>query len=260
LGRGIQAYAETSEYQRLVEVLNTMLGRIHSAFESQRRFTADASHELRSPLTAMRGEIEVALRRPRQPEEYARVLDSTLEEVTRLSRLTEDLLTLARSDAGALTPQLAESDSVEIVTRTVERLRARAEEKDIELIMEGPDSTSALLDPGLLGQCAWNLVDNALKYVGPGGHVRVTVDQDAGGILLRVEDDGPGLRDLDAANPFERFFRADEARTRGPETAGTGLGLAIVKAASEAHGAHATADNLLEGGARFTVRFPAVAP
>ncbi len=260
LGRGIQAYADTSEYQRLVEVLNTMLGRIHSAFESQRRFTADASHELRSPLTAMRGEIEVALRRPRQPEEYARVLDSTLEEVMRLSRLTEDLLTLARSDAGVLTPQLAESDAVEIVTRTVERLLARAKEKDIELIMEGPDSTSALLDPGLLGQCAWNLVDNALKYVGPGGHVRVTVDQDAGGILLRVEDDGPGLGDLDATNPFERFFRADEARTRGPEPAGTGLGLAIVKAASEAHGGHATADNLQEGGARFTVRFPAVVP
>ena len=106
LDRGIQAYAETLEYQRLVEVLNTMLGRIRRAFESQRRFTADASHELRSPLTAMRGEIEVALRRPREPDEYVRILDSTLEEVMPLSTPTEDLLTLARSDAGALTPRL----------------------------------------------------------------------------------------------------------------------------------------------------------
>ena len=113
LDRGIQAYADTSEYQRLVEVLNTMLGRIHSAFESQRRFTADASHELRSPLTAMRGEIEIALRRPREPEEYTRVLKSTLEEVMRLSKLTEHLLTLARSDAGALTPQIELADAVD---------------------------------------------------------------------------------------------------------------------------------------------------
>lgn len=260
LGRGIQAYAETSEYQRLVEVLNTMLRRIDRAFESQRRFTADASHELRSPLTAMRGEIEVALRRPRQPDEYARVLGSTLEEVLRLSRLTEALLTLARSDAGVLTPQLAESDAVEIVTRTVERLRARAEEKDIELIVDAPGSLSALLDAGLLGQCAWNLVDNALKYAARGGHVRVTVGEEARGIMLRVEDDGPGLGDLDAANPFERFFRADEARSRGPEPTGTGLGLAIVQAAAEAHQGHASAENLPEGGARFTVRFPAPAP
>lgn len=256
LDRGIQAYAETLEYQRLVEVLNTMLGRIRRAFESQRRFTADASHELRSPLTAMRGEIEVALRRPREPDEYVRVLDSTLEEVMRLSKLTEDLLTLARSDAGALTPQLEMSDTVEIVTRMVDRLRPRAEEKGIDLIMDAPESLSALLDPGLLGQCVWNLTDNALRFADQDGHVRVAVSERSDELVLEVDDDGPGLGDLDTSSPFERFFRADEARSRGPETAGTGLGLAIVKAAAEAHGGHATAENRLEGGARFTVRFP----
>lgn len=256
LDRGIQAYAETLEYQRLVEVLNTMLGRIRRAFESQRRFTADASHELRSPLTAMRGEIEVALRRPREPDEYVRVLDSTLEEVMRLSKLTEDLLTLARSDAGALTPQLEMSDTVEIVTRMVDRLRPRAEEKGIDLIMDAPESLSALLDPGLLGQCVWNLTDNALRFADQGGHVRVAVSERSDELVLEVDDDGPGLGDLDTSSPFERFFRADEARSRGPETAGTGLGLAIVKAAAEAHGGHATAENRSEGGARFTVRFP----
>ena len=256
LDRGIQAYAETLEYQRLVEVLNTMLGRIHRAFESQRRFTADAGHELRSPLTAMRGEIEVALRRPREPDEYVRILDSTLEEVMRLSKLTEDLLTLARSDAGALTPQLEMSDTVEIVTRMVDRLRPRAEEKGIDLIMDAPESLSALLDPGLLGQCVWNLTDNALRFADQGGHVRVAVSERSDELVLEVDDDGPGLGDLDTSSPFERFFRADEARSRGPETAGTGLGLAIVKAAAEAHGGHATAENRSEGGARFTVRFP----
>ena len=256
LDRGIQAYADTTEYQRLVEVLNTMLGRIHRAFESQRRFTADASHELRSPLTAMRGEIEIALRRPREPEEYTRVLSSTLEEVMRLSKLTEDLLTLARSDAGALTPEVALADPVEIVARMVDRLRPRAEAKGIDLVLDAPEPMSALLDQGLLGQCVWNLTDNALKFADQDGHVRVAIGESSGELVLVVEDDGPGLGDLDAASPFERFFRADAARTRDPATAGTGLGLAIVKVAAEAHGGHATAENRPEGGARFTVRFP----
>ena len=258
LGRGIQAYAETSEYQRLVEVLNTMLERIHGAFESQRRFTADASHELRSPLTAMRGEIELALRRPREPAEYARVLDSTLEEVMRLSTLTEDLLTLARSDAGVLTPHVEALDAVEIVTRMVDRLRPRAEQQGIELVLDAPESVSALVDQGLLGQCVWNLTDNALKFADRGGRVRVVVSERPDEIVLEVEDDGPGLGSLDASSPFERFFRADEARTRGPDAAGTGLGLAIVKAVAEAHGGRATAENRSTEGARFTVRFPRV--
>jgi len=256
LDRGIQAYAETREYQRLVEVLNTMLGRIHRAFESQRRFTADASHELRSPLTAMRGEIEIALRRPREPDEYKRVLGSTLEEVMRLSKLTEDLLTLARSDAGALTPQVEVADAVEIAARMVDRLRPRAEAKGIGLVLDAPESMSALLDEGLLGQCVWNLTDNALKFADRGGHVRVALSERSDELVLEVEDDGPGLGDLDVSSPFERFFRVDEARTRDPATAGTGLGLAIVKVAAEAHGGHATAENRSEGGARFTVRFP----
>ena len=256
LDRGIRAYAETREYQRLVEVLNTMLGRIHRAFESQRRFTADASHELRSPLTAMRGEIEIALRRPREPDEYTRVLGSTLEEVMRLSKLTEDLLTLARSDAGALTPQVQVADAVEIAARMVDRLRPRAEAKGIDLVLDAPESMSALLDEGLLGQCVWNLTDNALKFADPGGHVRVAVSERSDELILEVEDDGPGLGDLDVSSPFERFFRVDEARTRDPATAGTGLGLAIVKVAAGAHGGHATAENRSEGGARFTVRFP----
>ena len=256
LDRGIQAYADTSEYQRLVEVLNTMLGRIHSAFESQRRFTADASHELKSPLTAMRGEIEIALRRPREAEEYASVLGSTLEEVMRLSKLTEDLLTLARSDAGALAPQVEAADAAEIAARMVDRLRPRAEAKGIDLVLDAPESLLALLDQGLLGQCVWNLTDNALKFADQGGHVRVAISERSGELILEVEDDGPGLGDLDTSSPFERFFRADEARARDPATAGTGLGLAIVKVAAEAHGGHATAESRSQGGARFTVRFP----
>jgi len=136
--------------------------------------------------------------------------------------------------------------------------RPRAEQQGIELVLDAPESLSALVDQGLLGQCVWNLTDNALKFADRGGHVRVVVSERPDEIVLEVEDDGPGLGSFDASSPFERFFRADEARTRGPDAAGTGLGLAIVKAVAEAHGGRATAENRSTEGARFTVRFPRV--
>ena len=260
LDRGIQAYADTLEYRRLVEVLNTMLARIQRAFEAQKRFTADASHELRSPLTAMRGEIELALRRDREPKEYAQVLESTLEEVVRLSSITEDLLTLARSDSGALRPRIEAVDAVEIVERVVERLEPRSEKKGVELLVKADGKISSLLDPGLLGQIVWNLTDNALNVTPPGGRVLVWVGDGDGELEIRVEDSGPGLGTLDLETLFERFFRADEARTPGPESAGTGLGLAIVKAAAEAHGGAVSAETRAEGGARFIARIPLSPP
>jgi two-component system OmpR family sensor kinase len=256
LDRGIQAYADTLEYRRLVEVLNTMLARIQRAFEAQKRFTADASHELRSPLTAMRGEIELALRRDREPKEYAQVLESTLEEVVRLSSITEDLLTLARSDSGALRPRIEAVDAVEIVERVVERLEPRSEKKGVELLVKADGKISSLLDPGLLGQIVWNLTDNAVNFTPSGGRVLVSVENRGGELEIRVEDSGPGLGALHLETLFERFYRADEARTPGPESAGTGLGLAIVKAAAEAHGGTVSAETRPEGGARFMVRIP----
>lgn len=257
LGRGIQAYADTLEYRRLVDVLNTMLKRIQSGFEAQRRFTADASHELRSPLTAMRGEIELALRRQRDPQEYVRTLNSTLEEVVRLSNIAEDLLTLARSDAAALRPHVELGDATQIAAGVMERLHTRAESQSITLELRSNGPTPALVDPALFGQAVWNLTDNALKFTPSGGLVRVSVTEAPDGISLAVEDTGPGLGDLDSTTVFERFSRADSARTRG---SGTGLGLAIVKAVAEAHGGTVSAESRSSGGTRFTVRLPSSPP
>ena len=136
LDQRIEAWADTREYQRLVQVLNTMLDRIQQAFDAQRRFTADASHELRSPLTALRGEIEIALRRDRAPEEYREVLVSALDEILRLSRITEDLLTLARSDAGALEGGGDAVDLATVTERIVGRIRRSAEAKGLTLDVE----------------------------------------------------------------------------------------------------------------------------
>ena len=256
LDRPIDAYADFREYQRLVGVLNTMLGRLNRAFEAQRRFTADASHELRGPLTALRGEVELALRRDRDEDEYRRVLQSNLQEIDRLSQLAEDLLTLARSDAGVMQPRLARTDLLERVEQVFRRLQSRAADRDITLELEPAGDTEALVDPGLMDQLVWNLVDNAVKFTPGGGRVTVTVAGDGDAVRIRVADTGPGLPDHARARLFDRFFRADESRTHDEATGGTGLGLSIVKAIVDVHDGRVTARNRSEGGAEFEVTLP----
>ncbi len=258
LDRRIRAWAGVREYHRLVEVLNTMLERIQGAFEAQRRFTADASHELRSPLTAMRGELDLALRRERSPEEYRRVIGSTLEEVVRLSRITEDLLVLARSDSGALGPRPERVDAGEVAARVIERLSAAAERKGVALELHREGETTAWVDAGMVGQIAWNLTDNAIKFTPEGGRVDVWVRRDAADVVVEVVDTGPGFEA--PAQAFRRFYREDVARAHGTPEAGTGLGLAIVQALTEAHGGSALVLNGPEGGARVVVRLPAGEP
>jgi two-component system OmpR family sensor kinase len=260
LERRIHAYADTREYQRLVDVLNTMLERIQGAFEVQRRFTSDASHELRSPLTAMRGELELALRRERDLPEYRRVVESTLEEVVRLSRITEDLLILARSDSGALVVRPEPVDVAGAVERVLERLRGKAAAKGVVLESDVVGDTTAEVDPVLLGQTAWNLLENAIRFTPAGGRIRVVARGDAERVELLVEDSGPGFPPEMLDRVFDRFFRADPARSRPDEVSGTGLGLAIVKGVAEAHHGTAEAANVPDGGARVTVRLPRRAP
>lgn len=255
LDRRIHAYADTLEYRRLVDVINTMLERIHHAFEAQRRFAADASHELRSPLTAMRGEIELALRRRRDPDEYRQVLGSTLEEVVRLSRISEDLLLLARADAGAVTARREPVEMAGVVQRVVERFEPRARSKGLRLTVDIEADPTAEVDPVLVGQVVWNLLDNAIKFTPAGGAVEVRVWREGDEVRLAVEDTGPGFGEVHD-RLFDRFHRGDPARTPAQETSGTGLGLAIVKAVVEAHGGGVSARDRSGGGARVEVCFP----
>lgn len=255
LGRRIVAHADSREYRRLVEVLNTMLARIDALFEAQRRFIGDASHELRSPLTALRGELELALRRERNPEEYRRVIGSALEETERLTNLSENLLTLARSDAGVIEPRCREVDLVSVVESTVGRLRGRAEERGVRLEVAAPASLREFCDPDLIGRAVWNLTDNAIKFTTPGGHVVVSLARGNGGASLEVADTGPGIREGDLERVFDRFYQGAAART---PSGGSGLGLSIVRAIAEAHGGRVSAENRAEGGARFRIRLPGV--
>ncbi len=256
LGRRIDADADTREYERLVAVLNGMLARLEGAFESQRRFTADASHELRGPLTALRGEVEVALRRERDPAEYRRVLGSNLQEVDRLTRLADDLLTLARSDAGVMQVRLRASDVSALARAVLDRLGPRARAKQV--LLDGRDiaDVEAVVDPDLIERLLWNLVENAVKFTQGGGRVGVSIAQVGPELVLEVRDTGPGIPGEDVERVFERFYRGDAARTHAADASGTGLGLAIVRAIARAHGGEARAVAVPEGGGLFRVSLP----
>jgi two-component system OmpR family sensor kinase len=259
LKRRIGAWADIREYQRLVHVLNDMLDRLEAAFESQRRFTADASHELRSPLTALRGELELARRRERSPEEYRRVIDSALEEVERLSRTAEDLLTLARSDAGVMQPRLVPVDLGGLVRGVAERSRVPAQTRRVELQVEAGTGPTVVADPDLVGRLVRNLVENAVKYTPGGGRVRVEVAREKESGLVIVEDTGPGIPAADLGRVFERFHRVEDSRTPERDGGGAGLGLAIARSIAVAHAGDLTVENRPEGGTRFVARLPILA-
>lgn len=251
----IAVSADTAEYRRLIDVLNRLLRRLDQASDVQRRFTADASHELRSPLTALRGELELALRRERPPEEYRRVIQSALEEVERLSRVSDDLLTLARSDAGAMQPRLRRADVVESAERTVDRLRGKAKAKQVYLELHTTSPAAGFFDPDLIERLIWNLTDNAIKFTPAAGKVEVRIEGEHDRVRLTVSDTGPGIPPEELERVFDRFFRADEAR-RSADVGGSGLGLSIVRAIVKLHGGEISAANRPEGGAVFTVELP----
>jgi signal transduction histidine kinase len=230
--------ADSAEHRRLVAVLNEAFDRLLSAVQAQRRFTADASHEFRTPLAIIQGDIEVALRRDRSPVEYRELLGSTLEEARRLIRIADDLLTLARSDSGVLPVEHEPLDIASIVTDLVKRYRSLGDGRVIELERVPADGPATVAgDEGWIRQAVGNVLENAFRYAGEGGHIRVSVRRieraDGTAIRIEVEDDGPGIAKDDVPRIFQRFFRADRARRKH---GGTGLGLPIAKAILEAHG------------------------
>jgi two-component system OmpR family sensor kinase len=231
LSARITAHADVVEYASLVAVLNAMLDRLARAFELQRRFVADASHELRSPLTVLRGDLDVALRRERSAEEYRAVLERMREEVEGMSALAANLLLLARADAGVPAASLAEVDLSDLAGRVVERAARQAEAAGVSLAAE---TATAMVrgDQALLERAIGNLVENALTYTPRGSRVTVRCALAGGVATIEVEDDGPGITPDHETHVFERFYRGDHARGHD---ASAGLGLPIARAIAQAH-------------------------
>jgi signal transduction histidine kinase len=217
------------ELARLAATLNGMLDRIESGVHEQQRLVADASHELRTPLAAMRVELDVSLRADALSPAAREVLESTREEVDRLSRTVDDLLTLAAADEGGLEVLAAPLDLADV---------AREAARGARVTLAG-GAAPAVGDPDRLRDAIRNLIENALKFGPPCGDVRVTTWTRAGEAGVTVADDGPGIPPELADRVFDRFFRVEAARGRA--TGGSGLGLAIVRAVAEAHGGRAWA-------------------
>lgn len=243
-----------AEIASLSQSINQLLDHLEAAHSTQQRFIADASHELRTPLTILRGEIEVALRKPRSADEYREVLQSNKEEIELLSRLTDNLLTLARADAGQIVIHRDQIGLVELVREVSEKLRPAAQVRGVEIDIEADGETVLSCDRMQIERVLFNLIDNAISFSPRDEKVKVEISGDGGEIRIEVSDSGPGIPSEHLPHLFDRFYRADQSRSREHE--GAGLGLAIVKTFVEAHGGSVEARSEIGRGSVFVVRFP----
>ena len=257
LQRRVDVKVPPDELGELVDTFNSMLARLEASFRTMGRFTADASHELRAPLTLMRAEIESALRRGRTKEEYKRALESVQGEVDHLTRLTEQLLMLARADAGALKPAKEAVDVADFLHETGARWEPVAERRSVRMEVSAPASGYVQGDPALLRRVMDNLVDNAIRYTGEGTSVALRGYASNGGWNVDVVDQGPGIPAEYRTQLFSRFARPDTARS--PEDGGAGLGLALSAAIARAHGGSLELVENGEPGAVFRLHLPKVA-
>jgi two-component system heavy metal sensor histidine kinase CusS len=255
LDRRLEVPNPDDELGRLGATLNGMIARLERSFEETRRFTADAAHELRTPLAVMRNVAEVALRSPREPEHYRRVLGDVLEEVERLTRLAEQLLFLCREDAGLVPLVMKGVRLDEVVREAADHMSVVAEAKG--LTIEGGDLASCPIraDAEQIRRLLFNLLDNAIKFTPTGGTVRVGLERSDGHARLTIADTGVGIPAEQIPHVFERFYRVDPAR--GRDTDGTGLGLAICRSIAEAHGGRVEIESTVGLGTRAILTLPA---
>jgi two-component system heavy metal sensor histidine kinase CusS len=242
-----------AELGGLAEAFNTMLDRLENAFARVSRFSDDAAHELRTPINNLRGEIEVALSRPRSKEDYQQVLGSSLEECSRISRIIEGLLFLARTEAATDELRREEVDVGEALEAVREFYEAAASDKGAALAVIFAPDLRARLDRTLFQQAVGNLVSNAIAHTPPGGTIALEARRGEDALLVVVADTGCGIAEQHLPHVFDRFYRVDRARSGGEHV---GLGLAVVRSIVERHGGCAEIDSTLGGGARVQLIFP----
>lgn len=259
LHRRLAIGAAGDELARLSSTLNAMIGRLEASFGALRRFTADASHELKTPLAVMRADVEYAMSPKTTREARAVALEEALQQITRMADLVDSLLTLARADEGRFDLHREPVDLVELVAETVETARFLGEEGGVTINVPRLDAATVQGDLTRLRQLFMNLVTNAIKYTPQGGRVDISLANTGEHAVFTVRDTGIGIAAADLAYVFERFWRADRVRTRdshGSGSGGFGLGLAISQWIAQAHGGTLTAQSKLTRGSTFTVTLP----
>jgi two-component system OmpR family sensor kinase len=260
-GRSLHRRLPTSmvkdELGRLADTLNQMMERLERSFAALRRFTADASHELKTPLTVLRAGVERALITSNLPPEALSVLEETMEEINRMTELVDALLTLARADEGLVRLHQEPVDLRALILETEETGELLAEPAGIAVTVETPvDPVIVAVDGSRIRQLVMNLLTNAVKYTPSGGRVRLWLEREDGRVRFGVSDTGIGIAAGDLPHIFDRFWRADSARTRTGERTGVGLGLAICKWIAEAHGGTIDVQSRPGRGTTFSVTLP----
>jgi heavy metal sensor kinase len=256
LNERIPVPATGDELEKLSVSLNQMMGRLEEAFHHISRFSADAAHEIRTPLAIIRGELEAALQIQLQAAIRDRI-QSALEEVDRLTRIVEQLLEMSRLEAGEVLADRSRFDFAEMTRTTVDQMRLLAEEREVYVRFEGQEPIEIEGDRIRLKQVVVNLVDNAIKYSAAREAVSVKAFRMDGKAILEVADSGVGIPREAVPHIFDRFYRVDKARSR--QLGGTGLGLAIVKSICAAYGGSVTVQSVEGRGATFRVELPIAA-
>jgi two-component system, OmpR family, sensor kinase len=254
LSKRLEIGPSSEELAALAQTFNELLARLDTSFETMRRFIADASHELRTPIAVIRGEADVALGRNRSPAEYRESLAVIQDEAKRLTRLVGDLLNLARADAGHCRIEVREVYLNDLVAECCRSVQALAAAGNVALECRGGGDAAYRGDEELLRRMVLNLLDNAIRYTPAGGKVVAAVEREDAAVRILVSDTGLGIPPEAAPHVFERFYRVDGARSR--QEGGFGLGLAIVKWVAESHHGRVELSSVPVAGSTFTVLLP----
>lgn len=248
------------EFEQLVATLNAMIARLETSFMGLRRFTADASHELKTPLAVLRADVERAMNESSTQAERMVALEEALHETTRMADLVESLLTLARADEGRFDIHREPVELKPLVDDVYETAVILGEGAGVQVNLQFTTGVTIMGDPTRLRQLFLNLVTNAIKYTPAGGKVDIGLGVHPDNVTFAVRDTGIGIATADVPYIFERFWRADRARSRMSERGGFGLGLAISQWIAQAHGGTLTATSRLGRGSLFTVTLPLPLP
>jgi len=254
LSQRIKVRGNESELGKLSSVLNETFEKLETSFEHQVRFTADASHEMRTPISVILAKSQFALSRERSPEKYQEALHTCMNSAQHMRTLTEGLLKLSKIDSGAFHLKKEKSDLAKLTQEIVEMIRPLADKRGIKISSELTPHF-ALFDSQKMRQVLLNLLSNSVKYNREDGEIELSLIEANQKLKLSIRDTGPGMSEEQLPHVFERFYRADQARTHGGNI-GTGLGLAITQAIVKAHGGQITVESTPDVGSTFHLSLP----
>jgi heavy metal sensor kinase len=246
------------ELGRLAATLNAMIGRLERAFQRQKQFTSDASHELRAPLAVIEAESSLALQKERPPSDYRQSLETISQESRQMSLLIEHLLTLARADAGKEQWNFGEVNLGRLITNLSADVEVLCQEKGLICQLGQTQDLVIKGDEARLRELFMNLMDNAIRYTPAPGTVSISLRQEGQTAVVAIRDTGVGIPGEDIPFIFERFYRVDKSRSRAE--GGTGLGLAICRYIAEAHGGKIEVESQVGSGSTFSVWLPSLSP